>query len=82
MAHATPTLPDELLEKVEEYALAEHKQPGEILEEAVRKYLDDRSWAKLIEYGRERGRKSKYQGEEGVNRAIAEVRAENKQRGV
>jgi metal-responsive CopG/Arc/MetJ family transcriptional regulator len=77
---ATPPLPDELIQKVEDCALAENKQPAEVLEEAVRKYLDDRSWAKLVEYGRERGAATGYQGEEGVDRAIAEYRAEKRAR--
>lgn len=71
-------LPPNLLAEVEAAAAERHVTPEVVFEEAVTKYLEDRSWAKLVEYGRERAAVTGYEGEDGIDRAIAEYRAENR----
>jgi metal-responsive CopG/Arc/MetJ family transcriptional regulator len=74
------SLPERLLAEVEAAAAERHVAPEKVFEEAVKKYLEDLSWAKLVEYGRERGKATGYEGEEGTDRAIAEYRAEKRAR--
>ena len=80
MAVNNVSLSDSLLAEVREAAESEHRTTDAVLEDAVRKYIDDRSWARLREYGNERGRASEFQGEEGIDRAIAEYRTEKRTR--
>jgi predicted transcriptional regulator len=74
------SLSERLLAEVQAAAEERHVPPEVVLEEAVTKYFEDRSWARLVEYGRERAKATGYEGEEGVDRAIAEYRAENRNR--
>ena len=76
MASNNISLSDSLLAEIQVAAQAEDRTVEAVLQDAVKKYLDDRSWTKLIAYGRERARVSQYQGEEGIDRAISEYRAE------
>jgi metal-responsive CopG/Arc/MetJ family transcriptional regulator len=76
MTDARQLLSDELLHEVEEAARAQNLKPSEVLEEAVRRYLEDRSWSKIFSYGRERGEAAGILTEEGVDRAITEYRKE------
>jgi predicted transcriptional regulator len=72
-------LPDELMQQLEEAAHAQNRRPAEVLEEAVRKYLDERSWVKMLDYGRERAEAVGITTEEGIDRAISDWRKENLQ---
>jgi hypothetical protein len=40
--------------QLEDAARSQHRHATELLEEAVKQYLEDRSWARLMEYGQER----------------------------
>lgn len=51
-----------------------------MLDEAVRKYLDDQKWHSLVARGEQRAR-DKGLTEEDVPRLIEEVRRENRERG-
>jgi metal-responsive CopG/Arc/MetJ family transcriptional regulator len=68
-------LPPEMREAIEEVARTENRQPGELVEEAVRQYLKDRHWHSLVTYGQERAHSLSYQPSD-VNRLIAESRSE------
>jgi predicted transcriptional regulator len=72
-------LPDELLRQVEETARAQNRQPAEVLEDAVREYLDRQTWAQFAERNERRAR-TKGIGEDDVERLISEVRCENAER--
>ena len=73
-------LSDELLQQLEEAAAAQNRRPAELVEEAVRKYLDEQSWQALVGKAEERNR-AKGITEEDVPRLVAEVRRENEARG-
>jgi predicted transcriptional regulator len=70
-------LSDELQQRLEEIAREQHRQPADVLEDAVRKYLDDRSWVQMLGYGRERAEAVGITSEEGIDKAIADFRKEN-----
>jgi predicted transcriptional regulator len=76
MANGKALLSDELLHKVEETARAQNREPGEVVAEAVTKYLADQSWVQYVERNEARARKMGI-GEEDVDRLIGEVRREN-----
>jgi hypothetical protein len=70
-----PPLPPELMAAVEEEARAQARPVGDLLADAVRKYLEDRSWHKVIVSARERS-KSMGLTEVDVHRLIAKSRSE------
>jgi predicted transcriptional regulator len=80
MADGKALLPDELLQKVEETARLQNRQPEELVAEAVRKYLEEQSWVQFVERNEARARANGI-GEEDVDRLIGEVRRENAERG-
>jgi metal-responsive CopG/Arc/MetJ family transcriptional regulator len=73
------SLPEGLMAEVEETAKAERRTVLDVLCEAVRRYLDDRKWQKLVDAG---GRRAKSKGltEADVPRLVEEVRRENRTR--
>lgn len=80
MTDSKRLLSDELLHEVEQAARAQNRKPSEVLEEAVRKYLDAQSWEQFVEKNERRARE-KGISEEDVDRLISEVRHENEARG-
>jgi metal-responsive CopG/Arc/MetJ family transcriptional regulator len=80
MTDDSPLLTDELLHRVEETARAQNRRPAEVVADAVRKYLEDLSWAQFVERNERRAHANGI-GEEDVDRLIAEVRRENAERG-
>jgi metal-responsive CopG/Arc/MetJ family transcriptional regulator len=79
MANGKELLSDELLHQVEEAARAQHREPSELVADAVRKYLDEQSWVQFVERNERRARKAGVR-EEDVERLISEVRRENEHR--
>lgn len=73
-------LSGELARQLEDAARAQHKEPAELLEEAVKQYLEDRSWMKLMEYGQERAKARGIKTEDDIDRLIAESRSEQRTR--
>ena len=75
---STTNLPlsGELARQLEDAARAQQKEPAELLEEAVKQYLEDCSWVKLMGYGRERAKALEITTEEDIDRLIAESRSE------
>jgi len=47
-------VPPDLLAEVQAAAAEEHRAPGDLVCEAIERYLDEREWRKLLAYGRER----------------------------
>jgi predicted transcriptional regulator len=72
-------LSDELQEQIERVARDQNRQPVEVLEDAVCKYLDDQKWQSLVARGEQRA-KDKGLTEADVPRLIEEVRRENRTR--
>jgi Arc/MetJ-type ribon-helix-helix transcriptional regulator len=73
------SLPEELLAGIRSAADAERRSVDDVLADAVRRYLEDRSWTRLFEYGAERANASALR-ESDIDRLIAESRAEHRNR--
>jgi metal-responsive CopG/Arc/MetJ family transcriptional regulator len=71
------SLPEPLLAEIQSAAQAEHRSVDEVLTDAVKRYVEDRSWTTLLEYGAERA-KALGVNESDVDRLIAESRAEQR----
>jgi hypothetical protein len=69
------SLPEPLLAEIRSAALAEHRSVDEVLTDAVKRYVEDRSWTTLLDYGAERARALGVKDSD-VDRLIAESRAE------
>jgi metal-responsive CopG/Arc/MetJ family transcriptional regulator len=69
------SLPAPLLAEIRSAAQAEHCGVNEVLTDAVKRYIEERSWTKLLEYGAERARAGDVKESE-VDRLIAESRVE------
>jgi metal-responsive CopG/Arc/MetJ family transcriptional regulator len=73
------SLPEELLAGIRSAADAERRSIDDVLADAVRRYLEDRSWTRLFEYGAERANATGLR-ESDIDRLIAESRAEHRNR--
>ena len=71
------SLPEPLLAEIRSAAQAEHRSVDEVLIDAVKRYVEERSWTRLLDYGAERARALGLQ-ESDVDRLIAESRAERR----
>jgi len=71
------SLSEPLLAEMEAAARAEHRSVDEVVGDAVKKYLENRSWVKMLEYGQSRAKALGYT-EDDVERLIAETRAEKR----
>jgi hypothetical protein len=71
------SLPEPLLAAIRSAAQAEHRSVDEVLTDAVKRYVEERSWTKLLDYGAERA-KTLGVKESGIDRLIAESRAEQR----
>lgn len=80
MTDGKELLSEELLTQVEHAARAQNRLPAEILEEAVRQYLERQRWVQFVEKNESRTR-VKGIDEGDVDRLISEVRGENEERG-
>ncbi len=76
MTNPSELLSDDLLRQVEEMALTQHRKASEVIQDAVRKYLDEQSWVQFVERN-ERRAKAMGITESDVDRLISEYRAEN-----
>jgi predicted transcriptional regulator len=77
MTDTKALISEELLHQIEEAARAQHRQPAEVLEEAWKQYMEERSWATLMTEGQENARRLGFK-ESDVDRLIAEYRQENR----
>jgi predicted transcriptional regulator len=73
-------LSDDLLRQIEETARSQNRKPAEVLEDAVRQYLEKQSLWALVGKAEERNRASG-RTEDDVPQLIAETRKENRERG-
>jgi metal-responsive CopG/Arc/MetJ family transcriptional regulator len=71
------SLPEPLLAEVRSAAQAEHRSVDEVLTDAVKRYIEEHSWTKLLDYGAERA-KALGVKESDIDRLIAETRAERR----
>jgi metal-responsive CopG/Arc/MetJ family transcriptional regulator len=71
------SLPEELLAGIRSAADAERRSVDAVLADAVQRYLEDRSWTRLFDYGAERARALGLR-ESDADRLIAESRTENR----
>ena len=71
------SLPEPLLAEIQSAAQAEHRSVDEVLTDAVKRYVEERSWMKLLDYGAERA-KARGVKESDVDHLIAESRAEQR----
>jgi metal-responsive CopG/Arc/MetJ family transcriptional regulator len=67
------SLPAELLAGIQSAAEAEHRSVDDIVADAVQRYLEDRSWTRLLEYGSEKAKSLRIE-ESDVDGLIAESR--------
>jgi metal-responsive CopG/Arc/MetJ family transcriptional regulator len=69
------SLPEPLLAEIRSAAQAEHRSVDEVITDAVKRYVEERSWTKLLDYGAERA-KTLGVKESDIDRLIAESRSE------
>jgi len=67
------SLPERLRIEIEKVAKAQERSVNDVLAEAVDRYVKDKQWASLKQYGREKAREGRI-GEADVDRLIAESR--------
>jgi hypothetical protein len=70
-------VPPSLLPEIYAAAEEDHREPGDLVREALERYMDEREWQKLLAYGRERARTLGLT-ETDVPRLIAEARQEKR----
>jgi len=75
-----PLISDHLLDMVQEMAREQNREPVEIIEEAVGKYLASRQLARFAEAAEARARANGIR-EEDVPGLVSDVRRENEARG-
>ena len=73
------SLPEPLLTEIQKTAEAEHRSVEELVTDAVTRYLEDRSWTRLLGYGADRA-KALGLKESDIDRLITESRSENRSR--
>ena len=71
------SLPEPLLAEIQIAAQAGRRTVDEVLTDAVKRYVEERSWTKLLDYGVERAEKLGIK-ESDIDRLIAESRAEQR----
>ena len=71
------SLPEPLLAEIRSAAQAEHRSVDEVLTDAVKRYIEERSWTRLLDYGAERA-KTLGVTESDIDRLIAESRAQQR----
>ena len=79
MARTTSTvtfsLPPEMAERVDRLVEQEGRSRSELVREALRRYIDDSEWQRLLDYGERRARERGI-GPEDVEQLVDEYRAE------
>ena len=81
LASLNISLSETLLAEVRIVADAEQRSVDEVMADAVKRYLEERAWASLLDYGQKQGEAVGITTDEGIDRAIADWRAENPPRG-
>ncbi len=73
------SIPAPLLAEVRNAAAEEQRSVDEVLADAVKRYLEDRSWTNLLAYGAEKARTLGIK-ESDIERLISESRSEQHSR--
>jgi len=71
------SLPEPLRAQIQSVAEEEHRSPDEVLADAVKFYIEQRSWTKLLEDGQAHARTLGI-NESDVDRLIAEYRSDKR----
>jgi metal-responsive CopG/Arc/MetJ family transcriptional regulator len=71
------SLPEPLLTEIKNVAQAERRSVDDVLADAVKRYIEERSWTELIGYGAERARALGVK-ESDIDRLIEESRTERR----
>jgi predicted transcriptional regulator len=69
---------DDLLRQIEDTARAQNRKPAEVIEDAVKRYLDKQSWVEFVARNERRTREMGIT-EADVPRLVEEVRRENRE---
>jgi metal-responsive CopG/Arc/MetJ family transcriptional regulator len=69
------SLPDDLVDLIKETARAQGRNPGEIVRDAVERYISDDRWQRVLAYGKRQAQRLGYTEDE-VERLIHECRPE------
>jgi len=80
MATGNISLPEPLLAEIRSTAQVEHRTADEVVADAVRAYLEKRSWVQFVERNERRAKETGIT-ENDVDRLITEYRAENQPNG-
>jgi predicted transcriptional regulator len=80
MISSTTLVSDELKRRVEDFAQEQNRQPSDVMEEAVNRYLASERLGRFAEKMERRARDLGI-SEEDIPRLIQEVRRENESRG-
>jgi len=80
MADTTIRMPEDLMTQVQKAAMDEQRSVSEVLTEAVKRYLSDRKWLKIVSSAEQRAR-AKGLTEADVPRLVEEARREKRERG-
>ncbi len=79
MTDAKEILNSDMIRQIEETARTENRRPSEVLEDAWRRYIEERSWAKLVEDGQRNAKRLGIK-ECDVDRLISDYRSEHRSR--
>jgi CopG family transcriptional regulator/antitoxin EndoAI len=71
----TFSLPPDMADTVEEIMRQEGRTKSELLREALRRYIEEREWRRLLRYGENRAREQGI-GPRDVERLVEDYRAE------
>ncbi len=74
----TFSLPPDMADRVTEIMKDEGRTKSELLREALRRYIEDREWRKLLRHGEQRAREQGIHPED-VESVVNEYRAEESQ---
>jgi metal-responsive CopG/Arc/MetJ family transcriptional regulator len=78
MTNAKELLSEEMIQQIEEAARTENRKPAEVLQDAVKQYLERRSWMEFVSRNEQRAREMGLK-EEDVPRLVEEYRRENRE---
>jgi predicted transcriptional regulator len=79
MTDAKELLSDEMISQIEAAARTQNRKPAEVLQDAVKQYLERQSWAEFVGRNEQRAREMGIT-ENDVSRLVEEYRRENRER--
>jgi hypothetical protein len=77
MTDAREIVSPELIRQIEEEARTENRRPSQVIEDAWRRYVDEKAWERLIESGQENAKRLGLK-ESDVDGLIAEYRGDKR----